>query len=1384
MAAATKEETGGAPSESTPGLVEIQPFAPAAHEQASVDADPEEHSICLDCSAWLQVKTQGHELRDGFHWQSELNECESCSALRSIMQEATDNLFGSDPPQPGTTQWQRLALLYTRLSNSGAVAVAAQRLAAAWIASESRMPSARRSSLVRGSVAQDVSRVQSAGAPSAGALGTTGAGPREALGVATQPNSGVLVPAIAPSSSASQAAMNLLEMAANRADARSQRATTPSAASASTSQGAAAADDELMSDMPINPFSMNARLPSGGNYHAISRIRSTINRYTADLSDPRWSSSVNLATIQALRRRLSNHEMHIVGRAHVDLEIAYRQLLERVDMVIIIYQALKSWVDAQSDTALSVILKPVQRLAPFMSAIGREFGAEVCLLVAHAKFRQVFDSTARLDLAMDTIDYQALSNSAEVFINTPQPDGNNEMKEEPCDDDECEEVSRSTTQSKGGLTKKQTKKSPKVEAILRYLADRFTKPAKDQLARLTADGITSKLFLMPVDLQERPPVLASFLEELGGVAARWRSLTSSGADDEFAQFLNATKVLAECIMPEEGQRPPVEAVRAARQMFTELVRKTSPQGEVAKAFGTYNVGKSILAASVQHSRAGLEDEAATKIIEGSIDALEALLQGAFEDLVAWVLQGQGGAPQTSSSFKPLLEEVRMMFASMYGSVARWSAAALYDKREVLQTILHNCALVLDLGNGVLREASKMFITACMSPASDAASTSGSHRPLPDAPPALPESAALAPDGTALQQVAEECSEQIAPPQDHSSASGCEDINLVVVAGLVATALSSFESSTLAFMADLESASVGMHHCLDLLRQRLGDDFDENSESVSLLTAFDDKFGINKRSVGRLLSYMKSFKALGASGMPSTSPNTSIDSSGDSALCIFCKVHHEHCTGDIISIVPASVIHETCETPQVQALFTTFLQNFGQSLYDTVAMTTILHNLRIIIGPSNVALSLVHSEVLEETELQSTLQLLVRAPPMDDLGKLASSLSFCYLEGVEEQFATLEHNKSLDYLLAFAEAIGLPTIPFATVNPGMSSSQQLPLPQCALLLKITTVAKDICLIAAYMHTHLLTAGGKVFDGKFLCAPAANALATMRALLSRMDSYVNSPEALAIEKSGHPVDPPLPTHREWARLVAIWSSIVEVALLRQMCATLGDLTTQLKSSVPSWRAAFDDGGRLSEGVAFKLFANRFPPLLKANNAVHAMLVSMNMAAAALNINPKLKDHELTNEAIATALDTLRSAAVASTVMAGIDIIQKYRMEPSGANRAKDFLSKARTPENEAQIPVGFFDELSQMADMATLQNAGQKRAATGADGASPRPKSEAPSSGKKAKSEAAASTAAEHTGADEDEARSSSSVPTLCTSPAAKAPTTASPASGFKPLRRRP
>ena len=140
------------------------------------------------------------------------------------------------------------------------------------------------------------------------------------------------------------------------------------------------------------------------------------------------------------------------------------------------------------------------------------------------------------------------------------------------------------------------------------------------------------------------------------------------------------------------------------------------------------------------------------------------------------------------------------------------------------------------------------------------------------------------------------------------------------------------------------------------------------------------------------------------------------------------------------------------------------------------------------------------------------------------------------------------------------------------------------------------------------------------------------------------------------------------------------------------------TTCRSQCPAWEAIFDQGKHFDEQLAVKLFKGKLMTVINHHNAVHSSLSRMNGAAKVLEVFPKLPAHETTGEAVAVALSTLSRAVLVAVLIQGVELLQKFRDDPQGGEKATAFLAQHRTF-NEKDVPISLSGSDTQLTMTTT-------------------------------------------------------------------------------------
>lgn len=96
--------------------------------------------------------------------------------------------------------------------------------------------------------------------------------------------------------------------------------------------------------------------------------------------------------------------------------------------------------------------------------------------------------------------------------------------------------------------------------------------------------------------------------------------------------------------------------------------------------------------------------------------------------------------------------------------------------------------------------------------------------------------------------------------------------------------------------------------------------------------------------------------------------------------------------------------------------------------------------------------------------------------------------------------------------------------------------------------------------------------------------------------------------------------------------------------------------LKGVLPQWEACVA-GDTFNETLAVKICRGKSTSVRAKHNDLHEALRAVAQCAARLEVTPKLKEHKVTADSIAVALDALPRAQTAAVVCQGIEVEQKF-------------------------------------------------------------------------------------------------------------------------------
>lgn len=383
-------------------------------------------------------------------------------------------------------------------------------------------------------------------------------------------------------------------------------------------------------------------------------------------------------------------------------------------------------------------------------------------------------------------------------------------------------------------------------------------------------------------------------------------------------------------------------------------------------------------AAIEHSRSGPEDEAASLAYDAALDTFEGLLEKAMVDNELWFKELSNGHEYPFGGIEIYMQAASMMTICFVNSVSRWSLAALTECMDVLSLTLFNCATLLSCGDRVLMESTKMWLLRFVPSSVDV-----------DIPAELGSTAPLALDGALADatplttEPGESYVAQKVPSDSVGNGIGAPDVgtmSLKDIAKSIAQVSPHFYVVATAHMDQMKNIAIGVSRCFEFVGNRMGQEWVAGEAEV-MKRGFEKAFEKNTIALERIMSYTSSFMELvvKVADEAEVSPAEAIDSSEDSNLCRFCKIHHESKHGFPLEFKPAKSEGEEAASQALNTMIGRFMGDCGQLVCEKLASATIAHNIRIVTGDGAVRIATVHQDVLLKSERHLRFPLIVSSP---------------------------------------------------------------------------------------------------------------------------------------------------------------------------------------------------------------------------------------------------------------------------------------------------------------------------------------------------------------------------------------------------------------------
>jgi len=1259
------DDTGAVPFAPGTQAATNDPLAPSASADVQLKAGE---------SKSLQLKAEGSESSTAATHQ-DLLDSQHALALQQLV-DAADDLNKSILGRPGTHEWAASVIAYGKLVESGTQPSIDSLVMAATFGDEMC------STPTKGQVKREHYDKQSDVAES----------PRGSVTSAEGPSSCPLLKklrrltASPPPASAETEASSLPSCAqAQVVKEEPERAEQPEEGHESDRL---ADEDCWDDDLPINPASIDAKFPSGALFASLNRIRATTNSYCLRLQNKGWYNQFKLATVQALLRRLQNQESKISGY-HIDCQIGYRQLKIRLHALLDLHKSLKIWVDTQDNKRLVEALPCLRTLLRLFDHMEKAFAPDILLLLVYAQYHRDTMDSGSVAEALAKVDFDSL---VEVVNKVrakepPVKEEAPEIKEE--DQEEAPLIKKELGDNEEPAAKKCTRKSKtQTTAVGLEVVLNFEASAADHLAKLVTDGLKAYLFNVPGKLEDMVK-LESVTTELRELSEAWEAATSTVCDEaskKYQDLLKSVLYIYQCCHANEKHRPSAVNVRWARRVVLSAVREQSFAGEAARTMVAYSSGKFAMSAAKSLSAAGLEDEAADTMFASAASDFENLYEHAFSDLGCWLTTGNGGQAHTIKSIGDAQGGVCKLRDCLVNCIPRWSKAAVEAALENLVTAIENSMEIIQVGGSVMVEAVHDRL-------SDPLAAAAVELSAMDSPIAILG---------AKQETADEIEASAGADHGAQTTTTGFSVQWLNKMQFVAAAASELRAEVGELASILKNGAQGFVLCCGQLATRLGKGRFSMADTDEAPHRISENIQQNAQKFDTLLDYLELCGALlkehseaNTGGQPVAEAPTS-----EKSVLVRFAMHHRALSTDLPSFVMAKHGGGSERMELFYTMFEDFMQGSGAHIYTFFATRFVQESVEKIMS-CTVKLASVHEKVLKDASSSKVFPMLIVSPTAKDL----SGSSLDSLQGAKFQASAMRewaHNSHFAALEEFVCASGYEEVTIDGVFKHGDGSTVIGSADALTLLESQCLVLDVAMLAAAIHVGLLVkeeSKAKVSQAS-LFDTVAPLISLFNAAIVRLDKHNDTPKVLHFEQEGWVCDMPMSSMRQWTACMGLFGGKVHEAMLHQFVEGLTAATEQSQAACPSWEACVE-GGDLKLQVAKKIVAGKLNKLVGLHNSLHQLLVQQNVAAKAMQVSPKLQEHEITSGSVAIALAALARSSQGSVFIQGIDLLLTGANDPKGSEHARSFLKKHRDdPNKNTDLPQSFWKELENLAEHAQV------------------------------------------------------------------------------------
>lgn len=215
---------------------------------------------------------------------------------------------------------------------------------------------------------------------------------------------------------------------------------------------------------------------------------------------------------------------------------------------------------------------------------------------------------------------------------------------------------------------------------------------------------------LPRDADKLADDIEALTTDLQAANELYKSMNFTTEDSiNFAQVVNATRIIFACGHPHDAAKPPTSEVRLARRALMSFAQDENACGDIAKCLLTYPAGCTLLELSKVYSAAGVEDDACTRLFDSVLSTFESYFEARFEDLDEFLAAPPDEGQPWHPPLQRLLTQVTPLDAtatSLTSAMTRWSVTAMERRFNHIEILVKNA---LDILKGALAYSMKVIV---------------------------------------------------------------------------------------------------------------------------------------------------------------------------------------------------------------------------------------------------------------------------------------------------------------------------------------------------------------------------------------------------------------------------------------------------------------------------------------------------------------------------------------------------------------------------------------------------------------------------------------------------------------------------------------------------